>query len=250
MFLIKNNYTVVGVVTVPDKPAGRGLEVQQSAIKKYGEKAVDGAIIVIKSNAVTKIFTKTEVEPSFTGGNDAWRAYLQTNLNADIPVKEGWKPGTYTIVVQFIVHTDGSVSNVTAINNQGSKTAQHCIDLIAKSNKWIPAVQNGKTVTAYRKQPITFVIEGDKKLTTEVYSVPLKVHLLNDGKISTYNMVSNGSFTKQPNKLFYVNGKLTSNSVSIKKENLIKIESYDAGSGKFFFGEKGKYGVTLITTKS
>lgn len=33
--LIKNNYNVVGVVTVPDKPAGRGQQIQQSAIKKY-----------------------------------------------------------------------------------------------------------------------------------------------------------------------------------------------------------------------
>ncbi len=33
--LIKNNYRVVGVVTVPDKPAGRGQQVQQSAVKKY-----------------------------------------------------------------------------------------------------------------------------------------------------------------------------------------------------------------------
>lgn len=33
--LIKNDYNVVGVVTVPDKPAGRGQQIQQSAIKKY-----------------------------------------------------------------------------------------------------------------------------------------------------------------------------------------------------------------------
>jgi len=33
--LVKNNYNIVGVITVPDKPAGRGQEIQQSAIKKY-----------------------------------------------------------------------------------------------------------------------------------------------------------------------------------------------------------------------
>lgn len=33
--LIKNNYHIVAVVTVPDKPAGRGQQIQQSAIKKY-----------------------------------------------------------------------------------------------------------------------------------------------------------------------------------------------------------------------
>ena len=33
--LIENNYHIVGVVTVPDKPAGRGQQVQQSAVKKF-----------------------------------------------------------------------------------------------------------------------------------------------------------------------------------------------------------------------
>lgn len=33
--LIKNNYNIVAVITVPDKPAGRGQQVQQSAVKKY-----------------------------------------------------------------------------------------------------------------------------------------------------------------------------------------------------------------------
>jgi len=33
--LIQNNYNVVAIVTVPDKPAGRGQQLNQSAIKKY-----------------------------------------------------------------------------------------------------------------------------------------------------------------------------------------------------------------------
>ncbi|MDX2171970.1 MAG: methionyl-tRNA formyltransferase [Bacteroidota bacterium] len=33
--LLKNNYNIVGVITVPDKPAGRGQQINQSAIKKY-----------------------------------------------------------------------------------------------------------------------------------------------------------------------------------------------------------------------
>ncbi len=33
--LVRNNYNIVGVITVPDKPAGRGQQVQQSAVKKY-----------------------------------------------------------------------------------------------------------------------------------------------------------------------------------------------------------------------
>ena len=33
--LIENNYNIVGVITAPDKPAGRGQKIMQSAVKRY-----------------------------------------------------------------------------------------------------------------------------------------------------------------------------------------------------------------------
>ena len=33
--LVRTNYNIVGVITVPDKPAGRGLDIQTSDVKKY-----------------------------------------------------------------------------------------------------------------------------------------------------------------------------------------------------------------------
>src|SRR4051812_46990689 len=33
--LLKNNYNIVGVVTAPDKPAGRGRQLNESAVKKF-----------------------------------------------------------------------------------------------------------------------------------------------------------------------------------------------------------------------
>lgn len=43
--LIKNHCNVVGVVTVPDKPAGRGQQLQESAVKKF---AVENGIKVLQ----------------------------------------------------------------------------------------------------------------------------------------------------------------------------------------------------------
>ncbi len=33
--LVKNNYDIAAVVTVPDKPAGRGQKISESAVKQY-----------------------------------------------------------------------------------------------------------------------------------------------------------------------------------------------------------------------
>ena len=35
--LVEDNYTIVGVVTAPDKPAGRGRKITESAVKKYAK---------------------------------------------------------------------------------------------------------------------------------------------------------------------------------------------------------------------
>lgn len=43
--LVSAGYNIVGVITAPDKPAGRGMQLQQSAVKKY---AVEKSIKVLQ----------------------------------------------------------------------------------------------------------------------------------------------------------------------------------------------------------
>ncbi|MEP7110035.1 MAG: N-acetylmuramoyl-L-alanine amidase [Ferruginibacter sp.] len=105
-----------------------------------------------------KIFTKVENEPGFPGGDPAWKNYLLKNLKADMPLREGWKPGVYKIVLTFIVKEDGTIADIRTDNYAGSKTSEHCIDLIKRGPKWQPAIQNGLPVSCYRKQSITFVV--------------------------------------------------------------------------------------------
>jgi methionyl-tRNA formyltransferase len=43
--LVQNNYNVVGVITAPDKPAGRGQQLHQSTVKKY---AVENGLRILQ----------------------------------------------------------------------------------------------------------------------------------------------------------------------------------------------------------
>jgi periplasmic protein TonB len=105
------------------------------------------------------IFTKVEVEATFPGGTEGWKQYLMKNLKADIPVNNRARPGTYQVIVQFIVGKDGSISNVTPLTNFGYGMEKEVVRVIKKGPKWLPATQNGNIVKAYRKQPVTFIIE-------------------------------------------------------------------------------------------
>ncbi|MFN8243236.1 MAG: N-acetylmuramoyl-L-alanine amidase [Ferruginibacter sp.] len=143
------------------------------AIDQYGQKGTNGVVLITTktgtSNAARvsstisdqrdKIFDQTETPARFPGGAEGWKNYLLKNLDAAVPAREGWRHGTYTVNVNFIVQKDGSITDIKTENYPGSKTAQHCIELLKKSPRWEPAIQNGITVAAYRKQPISFVVE-------------------------------------------------------------------------------------------
>ena len=105
-----------------------------------------------------KVFEKVEVEAEFPGGLSAWRRYLERNLNAQVPSDGGAPTGSYTVIVRFIVDKQGSISDVKALTNHGYGMEDEAVRVIKRGPKWTPAIQNGRNVTAYRSQPITFIV--------------------------------------------------------------------------------------------
>lgn len=106
-----------------------------------------------------KIFTKTDVPPAFTGGNNAWSKYVMQSLGGFNPADNGAPKGKYKVVIRFIVWKNGTVSDVVAETKLGYGLEERSIQLITNSPAWVPAKQNGHVVTAYHRQPVTFVVE-------------------------------------------------------------------------------------------
>jgi len=109
-----------------------------------------------------KIFDKVEIEAAYPGGDGAWRKYLERTLRADVPVDNGAPSGKYTVYVQFIVDKEGNISDVKSLTDNGYGMEGEAVRVIKSGPKWTPAIQNGRQVKAYRKQPITFVVQGDE----------------------------------------------------------------------------------------
>lgn len=99
-----------------------------------------------------------EKEADFGKGGNAWVSYISRNLKADVPVKTGAPEGKYTVVVRFIVNTDGSIDQIESLTKFGFGMEEEVLRIVQKSPKWNPARQFGKNVKAYRLQPITFVV--------------------------------------------------------------------------------------------
>lgn len=118
-------------------------------------------IVEEKKEDENKIFEKVEIEASFKGGESAWRKYLERNLNPSAPVDNGAPEGLYTVYVQFVVSKDGSISDVRALTKHGYGMEEEAVRVIKKGPAWTPAIQNGRSVNAYRKQPITFQVQSE-----------------------------------------------------------------------------------------
>ncbi len=124
------------------------------------EKGTQMVEVPKKEDDEGKVFTKVEVEAGFPGGDAAWRNYLQKNLNTEVPADNGAGEGNYTVIVKFVVSKDGSVSEVSCENDPGFGICQEAMRVIKKTKNWTPAIQNGRNVNAYRRQPITFSVQG------------------------------------------------------------------------------------------
>ena len=111
-----------------------------------------------KNDDDDKIFTKVENEAAFPGGDAAWRRFLEKNLNPGTASDNGAPPATYRVIVRFIVSKDGSISDVQAETKIGYGLEEEAVKVIKRGPKWTPALQNGRNVNAYRRQPITFEV--------------------------------------------------------------------------------------------
>lgn len=118
-------------------------------------------IIEEKKVIEPEIYEKVEMEAQFPGGARAWENFLKRNLDANVPVDNGAPGGRYTVYIQFVVDKEGNVSDLKPITSHGFGMEQEAIRVLRKATKWTPANQNGRAVKAYRKQPITFVVEQE-----------------------------------------------------------------------------------------
>ena len=111
--LIKNGYNIVGVVTVADKASGRGLKVNESAVKKY---AVEHNIPVLQPLSLK--------DPEFLEALKAWKADLFVVVAFRMLPKVVWsmpKLGTFNLHAALLPQYRGAAPINWAVIN-GDKT--------------------------------------------------------------------------------------------------------------------------------
>jgi len=101
-----------------------------------------------------KVYDMAEQMPEYPGGMPAMMEFLQTNMSYPEDAKKQKVEGRVT--VQFIVETDGSVSDVKVDKQVFPSLDAEAIRVVQAMPKWTPGKDKGKLVRVKYNLPIVF----------------------------------------------------------------------------------------------
>jgi len=105
--------------------------------------------------------TSVEVESTFYGGDSAWHKFLTKNFRYPDRAVENEIQGT--VIIQFVVNKEGKIEDAHVEKSVEYSLDNEALRIIRKSNgNWIPALQNGKNVKSYKRQPFEFKLQIQK----------------------------------------------------------------------------------------
>jgi len=103
-----------------------------------------------------------EKMPSFPGGETELRHFLSSNLHYPAEMRKNGLEGT--VVVQFVVNPDGSISDTRVLRDIGGGSAEEVLRVINAMPKWTPGTNGGEAVPVYYNLPVSFTLaQGNVK---------------------------------------------------------------------------------------
>ncbi|HAO46625.1 MAG TPA: TonB family protein [Ferruginibacter sp.] len=107
-----------------------------------------------KEAAPVNLNEADEREAVYKGGNSDWSRYLSRELNADVGSRS---VNGGRVITRFRISTSGKITDVHLEKSVEFVLDEEAIRVIENSPPWQPALQRGKAVNAYRRQPLTFI---------------------------------------------------------------------------------------------
>ena len=108
----------------------------------------------VVSQTNQKVFDTVEQMPEYPGGMQAMIAFLQTNMK--YPEDAAKQKVEGRVMVQFIVETDGSISDVHVAKQVFPSLDAEAIRVVQAMPKWTPGKEKGRVVRVKYNLPIVF----------------------------------------------------------------------------------------------
>ena len=153
---IKQEKKVVSQANIIKEIKEEIFELQPQKLIDQGGEIVDivEPSFGIKEEDPEEVFIFVEENPSFPGGFEALYQHIARNLQYPKKAQRIGVEGKVTL--QFIVDTDGSLSEIKVLRGIGAGCDEEAIRVLETLPKFSPGKQRGKPVRVQMQIPITF----------------------------------------------------------------------------------------------
>ncbi len=101
-------------------------------------------------------FYAVEVDPKFPGGEEARMKFLRDNVIYPKEARETNIQGT--VLVSFVIETDGSITNVQVIKSVHKSLDEETVRITKLMPNWESGTQKGKAVRVQYNMPLQFTL--------------------------------------------------------------------------------------------
>jgi TonB family protein len=143
-----------------------------------------------ESDTTNVVYEVVEIQPSPEGGMAGWNKYLSENLR--YPPNAQRKGIEGTVIVAFVVNTDGTTTDIEILRSVGGGCDEEVIRIVQGSPKWTPGMQRGTPVRTRMRLPLRFMLGGTdtSRGSTEVSLNAVPLSPATDGQDSSQEGVA------------------------------------------------------------
>ncbi len=122
-------------------------------------------LTTVVQDTTDKVFTAVEVMPEPKGGMKAFREWVAKNYQIPNEAIVGASEKA-TVKISFIVEKDGSLSSFKTMKDIGYGVADELINVLKKSDKWLPGIQGSQPVRVRYLLPLNVdFMQGTNQIT-------------------------------------------------------------------------------------
>ena len=200
----------------------------------------------------TAVFEVVEVPPRFPGGEIELMKFISRNVKYPAEARDKHVQGR--VILTFIVEKDGSISNVRVARPVDPSLNAEAIRVVQSMPKWEPAKQRGQAVRVRYTVPIQFRLQGDNSVATDSKTSDKDVMVVGyDSKTQEKPIVEMQKrlvVRDDIKPLMIIDGKEVTSLDNIDGNDIASMTVIKNPESLKEFGEKGRDGVILITTKA
>jgi len=212
--------------------------------------AVTDPDTVVENGETEKAWDVVEKMPQYPGGDGELMGFLARNIRYPAIAQQNNIQGK--VILGFVVSSKGKVINPVILRSVDPSLDKEALRVISTFPDFVPGEQNGKKVATRYTIPVIFRLEGGA--TTPEPSISSNenpIIVVGYGAKKEEPALNFNNLPAGAKPLYVIDGKVATES----EKNLLlpsSIKSIDVlkdKSATSIYGENGKNGVVLITTK-